>query len=200
MLSEPDSNASMQLHGHGVSSIMRTFNACCEGLFQLDHKASITQLLKHAELPWWFHVVALYKEGRLSPKHDQNQKSSHRMKRGNTTKTVPFLSMRWIETRCLCPDFGLILRLTGLNILAAVWASGPTCLNPPPVMNLTPRIFCYFLTILLISYDLLWSLMISYELQYMMSFWCHCAKIMPWCPSNFASKIGRCDIYQATVP
>jgi hypothetical protein len=115
-------------------------------------------------LPWWFHVVALYKEGRLSPKHDQNQKSSHRMKRGNTTKTVPFLSMRWIETRCLCPDFGLILRLTGLNILAAVWASGPTCLNPPPVMNLTPRIFCYFLTILLISYDLLWSLMISYDL------------------------------------
>ena len=147
---------------------MRTFNACCEGLFQLDHKASITQLLKHAELPWWFHVVALYKEGRLSPKHDQNQKSSHRMKRGNTTKTVPFLCMRWIETRCLCPDFGLILRLTGhLNILAAVWASGPTCLNPPPVMNLAPRIFWSQY-----SYDLLWSLMSC-------NIWCHSDVTVP---------------------
>lgn len=54
-----------------------------------------------------------------------------------------------------------------LNLLAAVWASGPTCLNPPPVMNLAPRIFWSQY-----SYDLLWSLL-SYNI------WCHSDVTVP---------------------
>ena len=143
---------------------MRTFNACCEGLFQLDHKASITQLLKHAELPWWFHVVALYKEGRLSPKHDQNQKSSEW---NVVTQPKQSRSCQWDGLKQ-----GVCVPISGWSI---DWPQYPgrslgvrTNLPKPTTCHEshTTHFLVFSHNTLMISYDLLWSLM-SYNI------WCH---------------------------